>query len=162
VLLAGALGGVLDALLGEVDVEAIRRLLASAGSIVWIVILVFGVGSAVFVVLAVVLSRAMLRRGEVHRPWGVTAASLVIAAVIDFPIFLLGGLITRWTTDSEAGLVFLPPLFSLVLVLVTGALVWLWMAHALRARAPVDPATLEGHRVVAVPVAAPAADPSAE
>ncbi len=152
VLIAGALGGVLQALLSEVDVQAIHQLFNSAGSIVWIIVLVFGVGSLLFVVLSVVLSHAMLRRGEVNRPWGVTITSLIIAAVIDFPIFLLGGVVTRWTTDSEAGLVFLPPLFSLILVLVTGALVWVWMAHVLRAKPPVDPATLEGSHVVAVPV----------
>jgi len=165
VLIAGALGGILRALLTQVDVDAIQHLFSSAGSVVWIVILVYGIGSLAFVVLACILSAAMLRRGDVHRPWGVTIVSVLIAAVIDFPIFLLGGLITRWTTDSEAGLVFLPPLFSLILVLATGALLWVWMAHVFRAKEPEDPATVEGHRVVAVAVngsAAPAQASGAE
>ncbi len=152
VLFFSAFGGVLQALVGSVDAATLSRVFASIGSIIWMVVVVFGVGSAVFVVLAVILSERMLRRGEVNRPWGVTVLSLIISAIIDVPIWLLSWVISRAATQSEAGLAFLPPLFSLILLLVTGALVWWWMAHVLRAKAPVDPATLDGHRVVAVPV----------
>lgn len=162
VLIAGALGGILHAFLSEVDVETLQRLFQSAGSIIWIVVIVFGVGSLFFVVLALTLSPQMLRRGGVPRPVGVTILSIIVAAIIDFPIFLFGGWLSHLTTNDQAGLVFLPPLFSLILVLVTGALIWWWIAHVFRAGEPVDPATVEGSRVVAVPVPPAPAEPTSE
>ena len=137
-LFSAVIGGLLRSALGRTDSEAVLNLLDRAGAIVWIIILVFTVGAIAFMALGIMVSGAILRRGEVNRAWRTTWSAVLIAAAIDIPAFWIAVAVSTAVADSGASLVVLPPVLALVLVIVIGALTWWWMAHVNRPKAPID------------------------
>jgi len=136
-LFSAVIGGLLRSLLGRADSEAITNVLDRAGVIVWILLLVFTVGAVAFMALGIMVSGAILRRGDVHRPWRTTWTAVLVAAAVDIPAFWIAISISTLVADSGAAVVVLPPLFALLVVIVIGALCWWWMAHVNRPKAPV-------------------------
>lgn len=143
------LGGTIAAILGG-TLQSIgdgTEIFASAGGVLGGIVLGFTIASAVLIVLSIVVSGLILRRGRVRKPWGTTWTSVLISAIIDLPLILAYLAIAR-ATD---GLPF--PLIALLGTVVVGILVWLWMTWAHRGPAAVE-------TVVPAPVAAKPADPS--
>lgn len=133
-LLIGALasavvGTLLDSLVGPTDSEAVAGLLARAGAIVWIVLLLFTVGALAFMALGVITSGVILKRGEVHRPWITTWSAVALAAIADIPAFWIAVGVGVLVSDSASDLVLLPFLIALLLVVAIGVLLWWWVAH---------------------------------
>jgi len=119
-------------LLGDVDARQLTEILQRASALIWLLGLVFLVGSAAFVVFGVLVSLLLLRRGGVDKPGRVNWTSFVIAAVVDLPVFLLTIWLATLVTDNSAGLLWLPPVLALVLAAAIGVAVWWLMAHVNR------------------------------
>ena len=104
--------------------ETVRGVLNTIG-------LVLVISSAVSILIAFLISGAIMKAGGVRKPFGATFAALLIVTVLDlglFWVYLFIGL----TASEEIG--FLPtyPIAWTVGTVVLGALVWLWMAHIRR------------------------------
>ncbi len=121
-------------LLGDVDAKQLTDILQRASALIWLLGLVFIVGSAAFVVFGILSSLSILRRGGIDKPGRVNWTSFVIAAVVDLPIFLLALWLATLVTDNSAGLLWLPPVLALVLAAVIGVVVWWLMAHVNRGK----------------------------
>ncbi len=135
-LASGIVGALLQALLGPVDSKTLQDILERAGIVVWIVVLIFAVGTVAFMALGIIVSTMILRKGDVNRPVATTWAAVVLAAIADIPAFWIAVLLASMAADSGAGLVVLPPVFALALVIVIGVCLWWWMAHVNRPKAP--------------------------
>lgn len=104
--------------------EAVRSALNTLG-------LVFIISSAVSIIIAFLISGAIMKAGKVRKPFGATFAAMVIVGILDlglFWVYLFIGL----NASDETG--FLPtyPIAFIIGTIVVGALVWLWMAHLRR------------------------------
>jgi hypothetical protein len=132
-LFGGTIGGI-GSLFG--DVQALADFLGSAGNVIGVIIIVLGVGSLILILLAVLISAAILRSGKVRKPWAVTWSSIAIVAILDVPLLIGYLIIAGQVTDTKvAGPVFLGPLIGIVGTLLVGALVWLWMTFVRRGSA---------------------------
>lgn len=128
------LGGTIAAILGG-TIQSIgdgAEIFGSAGGVLGGIVLGFSIGAVVLMVLSIVVSGLILRRGKVRKPWGTTWTAVIIAAIIDLPLILAYLAIAR-ATD---GLPF--PLVALIGTVVVGILVWLWMTWAHRGPAVVE------------------------
>jgi hypothetical protein len=126
--------------------EAVRSALNTLG-------LVFIIGSAVSIIIAFLISGAIMKAGKVRKPFGATFAAMVIVGILDLGLFWLY-LFIGLSASEETGFVPTYPIAFIIGTIVVGALVWLWMAH-LR-RTPLS----ELEAAEAAPsVAAPAASP---
>jgi hypothetical protein len=140
------------------DSEAVGRVVRRLGDAVNVgtaPLIVMGVIGAVLWVLALFVSRGILRRGGHHKPWAITWAGLGVGILMSW---VLGAIlaviasivsqviIAKATRDLASGSVAkvrqaLQPLLdaagvfaviALALVIVIGWVSWSWMAHALR------------------------------
>jgi hypothetical protein len=93
---------------------------------------VFIISSAVSIVIAFLISGAIMKAGKVRKPFGATFAAMVIVGILDLGLFWLY-LFIGLSASDETG--FLPtyPIAFTIGTIVVGALVWLWMAHLRRA-----------------------------
>jgi len=121
-------------LLGDVDAQTFTAILARAGALLWLLGLVFLVGSLAFIVFGVLASLLILRRGEVDKPGRVNWTAFVIAAVLDLPVFLLALWLATIITDDSPALLWLPPVLALLLCAAIGVAFWWWMAHVNRGK----------------------------
>jgi len=144
-IIAGVLGGTLASFGDAFSADGIK-IFDSAGGVLGGIVLGLLIAAAVLIVLSIVVSGLILRRGKVRKPWGTTWTAVLISAIIDLPLILVYFAIAR-ATD---GVPFL--LIALVGTLVIGVLVWLWMTWAHRGPAAVE--------TVAVP--APAVETKAD
>jgi hypothetical protein len=131
------------------------RQLSNAVNIGIAPLVIAGVIGAVLWVLALFISRGILRRGGHHRPWAVTWAGLGIAVLMSWVLGAIGAVVvwivvqvqiaqaTRGLANGSVPKVrqALQPLVDtatvsaiawLVLAAVIGWIAWSWMAHALR------------------------------
>jgi hypothetical protein len=139
------LGGTIAAILGG-TVQSIgdgAEIFGTAGGVLGGIVIGFLIAAAVLIVLSIVVSGLILRRGKVRKPWATTWTAMIIAAIIDLPLILAYFAIAR----STDGLPF--PLIALIGTVVVGILVWLWMTWAHR-----------GPAVVVAPVEATPTSPS--
>ena len=93
--------------------------------------IVFIVSSAVSIVIAFLISGAIMKAGKVRKPFGATFAAMVIAGILDlglFWVYLFIGL----NASEETGFFPTYPIAFVIGTIVIGALVWLWMAHLRR------------------------------
>lgn len=118
-------------------------------------LVIAGVVGAVLWVLALFISRGILRRGGHHRPWAITWAGLGVGVLMSVILTAIGAVvvwivvqvqIAQATSGLASGTVekvrqALQPLLDtatvsgivwLILSAVIGWLAWSWMAHALR------------------------------
>lgn len=138
--------------------------------------LVFIISSAVSIVIAFLISGAIMKAGKVRKPFGATFSAMVIVGILDIGLFWLY-LFIGFSASDETG--FLPtyPIAAVIGTVVVGALVWLWMAHIRRAPlseveaahavpavVTTDPVTAESEAAAAVAPAAtaPVLDTSSE
>ncbi len=139
-LVSGLVNDLLGNLLGgDSYAQDFTSILQRGGALLWFFILVFLVGSIVFVVFGIISAFLILRRGGVDKPGRVNSTSFVIAAIIDIPVFLFVLWIATLVTDNSVGLLWLPPLLGLVLAAAIGLAVWWLMAIANRGPAKPKP-----------------------
>ncbi len=122
------LGGVIAAILGG-TMQGIgdgAEIFGTAGGVLGNIVLGLVIASVVLIILGIVVSGLILRRGRVRKPWGTTWTAVIIAAIVDVPLIAAYLAIAR-ATD---GVPF--PLIALLGTLVVGILVWLWMTWAHR------------------------------
>ena len=89
------------------------------------------VSSAVSIIIAFLISGAIMKAGKVRKPFGATFAAMVIAGILDlglFWVYLFIGL----NASEETGFFPTYPIAFVIGTVVIGALVWLWMAHLRR------------------------------
>lgn len=143
-LVSGLVNDLLGNLVGDGDAEQLTSILQRAGALIWLLALVFLVGSLAFIAFGVLTALLILRRGAVDKPGRVNWTSFVIAAIIDIPVFLLVLWLATAVTDGSAGLVWLPSVLALVLAAVIGVVVWWFMAHVNRGKPAPKPAKAGG------------------
>lgn len=131
-------------LLGDLDAAQAQEIIARAGALLWVLGIVFLVGSAALVAFAWLISRALLVRGGVEGATLVTWVSIVVAAAVDLPVFLLLLWLATLVTETSSGLLFLPPVLSLLLSAAVGAFVWWGAAVVLRGRGTKENAAATG------------------
>jgi len=151
--LSGLVNDLLRNLLGDVDAAQLTAIVQRAGALLWMLGLVFLVGSAAFIVFGILVAQLILRRGGVDKAGRVNVLSFVIAAIVDLPVFLFTLWLATLVTDNASGAVFLPPLIALVIAAAVGVLVWWWMAHV--NRGPSAPKAPRGGRAPTSPTASP-------
>ena len=138
------LGGIIAGILGG-TIESIgdgAEIFGTAGGVLGGIVLGLLIAAAVLIVLAIVVSGLILRRGKVRKPWGTTWTAIIISAIIDLPLIVAYFAVAR-ATD---GVPF--PLIALIGTLVVGILVWLWMTWAHRGPAVETVAVVETTPVV--------------
>jgi len=133
-LFAPAFGGLVNDLLGNLfgdpgSAEQFREALARASALLWLVGVVFLVGSTALVVFGILVAQLVLGRGEVPNHRRVNLFAFVLAAIVDVPVYLLMLWLASLITDASTGLVFLPPIIALVLAAAIGVVGWWWLAH---------------------------------
>lgn len=148
VLFGGLLAGILGLTASGIaklagDNPAIADLFDSAGGLVSGVLGIATIVAVVLMILGFLVSGWILKGGKVRKPWGTTWWSIVIVAVLAFPLFLVYVAISG---RGEGGLPF--PLVAFLGSLIVGVLVWLWMTWAHRGPASALPS---------IPPASPAA-----
>lgn len=129
-VIAAVLGGTLVSIGDAFSADGIA-IFDSAGGVLGNIVLGLLIAAAVLIVLSVVVSGLILRRGRVRKPWGTTWTAVLISAIIDLPLVVVYFAVAR-ATD---GVPFL--LIALIGTVVIGILVWLWMTWA--HRGPADP-----------------------
>lgn len=125
-VIAALLGGTLSGLGQLFSAEGVQGVFDSAGGVLGSIVLGLVIASVVLMILGIVFSGLILRRGRVRKPWGTTWTAVILAAIIDAPLLLLYLAIAR----STDGIPFL--LIAVVGTVVVGILLWLWMAWAHR------------------------------
>ena len=143
-VIAAMLGGTISGI-GDVFTADGLTVFDSAGGVLGNIVLGLIIASIVFIILGIVVSGLVLRRGKVRKPWGTTWTAVIIAALIDVPLIAVYVAIAR-ATDGIPFLV-----IALAGTLVIGILVWLWMTWAHR-----------GPAVAVVAVEAKPGDPAIE
>ncbi len=139
-LVSGLVNDVLGNLLGGDNyAQDLTSILQRGGALLWFFILVFLVGSIVFIVFGIISSLLILRRGGVDKPGRVNWTSFVISAIIDLPVFLFVLWLASLVTDNSVGLLWLPPVLELVFASAIGLAVWWLMAIANRGPAKPKP-----------------------
>ena len=113
---------------GASIINTIEALRAALGTLS----IVFIISSAVSIVIAFLISGAIMKAGKVRKPFGATFAAMVIVGILDlglFWVYLFIGL----NASEETGFFPTYPIAFVIGTIVIGALVWLWMAHLRRA-----------------------------
>ena len=144
------LGTLLSLLLGgQNPIELLGDSADSAGALVVVgVVVAIMVGAAVLFG-GIMLSRGILRRGQVRRPVAVTIRAALIAVAIDTVLFGIAVSTAAGTSDENRTGPFVAAGVTLLIgALVVGPLVWLWMTYAHR-----GPAEAVAPVVTAAPVA---------
>ncbi|MCU1579053.1 MAG: hypothetical protein JWP19_1257 [Rhodoglobus sp.] len=142
-LLGGGLLLVFGASIGGIaggfgDVQSISAFLSQAGAVIQVVGVVFGVISLLLMLLGFLVSGWILKGGRVRKPWATTLSAVVIAAVLDLPLFVLYLFIAGKLSDTNvSGPLFLGPFVFVVGTIIVGVLIWLWMTWGHRGPAVV-------------------------
>lgn len=146
--LTGILGLTLESFAREVSSGAdLGTIFDNAGGVIGGVLIGIVIGSVIVLVLAFLFSGWILKGGNVRKPWATTFTSMLIAALLSLPLFLLYIAIAG---SGDGGAPY--TLVAFLGTLIVGVLIWLWMTWAHRGPAPVSD----------VPVAASRVTPSAE
>lgn len=154
----GLIFGLIDSFVNQIELTgeagagalgALQGLRAALDALSLIVI----IGSLVSIVVAFLISGAIMKAGKVRKPWGATISAMLIVGFLDLGLFWVYLFIASSASDSTG---FFPtyPIVAIIGTIVVGALVWLWMAHVRR------PLLSEVEAAPAVP-AAPGAAPVA-
>lgn len=142
-LLGGGLLLVFGASIGGIagafgDVQSIGGFLSQAGAVMQVVGIVFGVTSVLLMLLGFLVSGWILKGGRVRKPWATTLSAVVIAAILDLPLFVLYLFIAGKLTDTKvSGPLFLGPFVFVLGTIIVGVLIWLWMTWGHRGPAVV-------------------------
>jgi hypothetical protein len=142
-LLGGGLLLVFGASIGGIagafgDVRSLRDLLSQAGAVMQVVGVVLGVISFLLMLLGFLVSGWILKGGRARKPWATTLSAVVIAAILDLPLFVLYLFIAGKLTDTKvSGPLFLGPFVFVLGTIVVGVLIWLWMTWGHRGPAAV-------------------------
>ncbi len=120
-------GGSISAIVGSfADPATIAPFFDSAGGLVSGVVLGFGIGSVIVMLLGFLVSGWILGGGKVRKPWRATLTAILISALLNVPVLIAVFAIANGTEGLSIGIILL------LATAVLGILVWLWMAWAHR------------------------------
>lgn len=150
--LTGILGLTLEGFAREISSGAdLGTIFDNAGGVIGGVLIGIVIGSVIVLVLAFLFSGWILKGGKVRKPWATTFTSMLIAAVVSLPLFLLYIAIAG---SGDGGAPY--ALVAFLGTIIVGVLIWLWMTWAHRGPAP------ESAVAVEAPTSTPPAIPQAE
>ena len=154
--LTGILGLTLESFAREVSSGVdLGTIFDNAGGVIGGVLIGIVIGSVIVLVLAFLFSGWILKGGKVRKPWATTFTSMLIAALLSLPLFLLYIAIAG---SGDGGAPY--TLVAFLGTLIVGVLIWLWMTWAHRGPAPVSDAPVSDAPVETSQVAPPAETPA--
>ena len=158
-LLVVILGTLFSLLLGGTNpIELLGDGASELGVVVVVAVVVAILVGAGVLFVGILVSRGILRRGQVRRPVAVTIRGALIAVAIDTVLFGIAVSTAAGTSDENRVGPFVGAGVTLLIgALVVGPLVWLWMTWAHRGAAAVVAPVATAVPVEPAPVVAPEA-----